>query len=429
MSTAGSVPVFAGKKSLALGVLDELGNVVRDNAAMLRTSGRKGRTGYAHAGNAWYVPEPVPGVGESKDFTAEVPGLLRGVEFSGQFKRCIVEDGMMWLPHAHMEHAVDEDTGEESVTRTAGGVLGIEPRAESPATIDEGVIVLPLAQSEETETDEESGATGVVTSRRAGLLYEVRVKEGLEAPALKEGSLQLPLAEWDSAAGVFDRPGLIRSVELAANESLPSIKGGVLRIPQASQVGVPLAEYDPAGGTATAGIVAGVVWTNDSTPSIKSGVLQLPRAGGGGGGTVLTAVKAEDTSEDAGRVDGSTLRLDFADHDTSAGILPKAGLVNSIEMCSGGSPRIDNGRIIVPTHSFDPTQFTVSNGGLVQLINAPVAGLAGLYDAEHNRRLTWADLKGAGPVRLSYSSGTSMGITAMMFGDFLSLYIDTTQAG
>ena len=367
MSTAGSVPVFTGKKSLSLGELDALGNVVRDNAAILRSVGRKGRTGYAHAGHAWYVPEPQPGLGESSGFTAQVPGLLAGVEFSGQFKRCIVEDGMLWLPHAHMEHGEDGETGEPFVTPHTGGVSGIEVREDSPATIDDGIVVLPLAQSEVTDVDPATGEQGVVSPSRAGLLYEAAADVAVTAPTITAGRLRLPLAEWDSAAGVFDRPGLIRSVELAAAEALPSIKGGVLRIPQASQVGVPLAEYN-SGTAAKAGIIAGVVLTNDATPSIRSGVLQLPRVGGGGGGgTVLTAVKAEDTTEDAGRVDGSTLRLDFAEHDSSAGILPKAGLVNAIEMCSGGSPRIDNGCIVVPTHSFDPEWFVVGTDGLVSL--------------------------------------------------------------
>ena len=60
----------------------------------------------------------------------------------------------------------------------------------------------------------------------------------------------------------------------------------------------------------------------------------------------------------------------------------------------------------------------------MSLLQAPSGGLAGLYDSENNRRLTWAELKDASLVRLSYSSSTSLGVTVKMFGDYLALYVD-----
>lgn len=423
MSTAGSVPVFSGRRSLSLGDLDAMGNVVRDTANTLRAVGRTGRTGYAHASNAWYVPEPVPGVGEKKDFTAEAPGLIAGAEFSGQFKRCIIEDGMLWLPHAHMESAVDEETGEELVTRHAGGVVGIEVREDSAATLEDGVIVLPLAKSAKMEEDSSTGAQYPLEDARAGLLQEVQVDPFVTEPELDEGVLRLPLAAYDSAAGIFGRAGLITAVDMVNDSNSATIRQGVLRIPISSQTGVPLAEYN-SGNPATPGIIAGVEWTGDATPSIKAGVLRIPVSGGGGGGTPLTDCVVEKTTDEAGEVDGSVLRLNLAEYDSAAGTPAKAGLVKSIAMTSGGAPRIDDGCIVVPTHSFDPQHFNVGDGGLVSLLQAPVGGLAGLYDAENNRRLTWEELKASSLVRLSYSSSSSLGVSVKMFDDYLALYVD-----
>lgn len=276
MSTAGSVPVFTGKNALSLGDLDAMGNVVRDNAAVLRSAGRKGRAGYAHAGNAWYVPEPVPGLGESNDFTAEVPGLIAGAEFSGQFDRCIIEDGMLWLPHANIATAVDMETDEVTATAYAGGVHGIEARAGVEATLDAGVIVLPLAAADDTAV-------------RAGLMRGVVVDSAVEAPCISEGVLRLPSA--------------------------------------------------PSGGTAQQ----------------------------------ISQVVVEDTTDDAGQVDGATLRLDLAQHDSSVGVEPHAGLLYGVEQVSGGTPRITDGKLILPTYSFDPEWFEVDEDGLVTLREEAVA--------------------------------------------------------
>ena len=48
----------------------------------------------------------------------------------------------------------------------------------------------------------------------------------------------------------------------------------------------------------------------------------------------------------------------------------------------------------------------------------------GLHNATCGRNMTWAEMKGAGPIRISYSTSHGYGITAMMIGDYLTFYID-----
>lgn len=393
---------------------------------------------------------------DGEDEKTRWAGGVRSVRWESGLPGPCIRKGAIRLPVA------------ESSLAALGGVYAVQPVEEGPWAVVGGAVQVPFATSPSEEAEEEpeqkAKASGGVEDAGEdaeeedapavpGVLKSVSVSGEAKAPALKKGDLVLPLAGYDSAAGVFDRPGLIKSVEMIAGASSPTIKSGVLKIPVsgvelcdtvAPQVGlirdiqpvddaawsisdgsikVPLAQHN-AGVANVAGVLSGVAWTSDATPSIKAGVLQLPRTGGGGGGgTPLTDCVVEDTTDEAGEVDGSVLRLNLAEYDSAAGVPAKAGLVDSITMVSGGSPRIEDGCIVVPTHSFDPQQFNVSEGGLVSLLQAP-SGLAGLYDSENNRRLTWAELKDSSLVRLSYSSSTSLGVTVKMFGDYLALYVD-----
>lgn len=48
----------------------------------------------------------------------------------------------------------------------------------------------------------------------------------------------------------------------------------------------------------------------------------------------------------------------------------------------------------------------------------------GLHNATCGRNMTWAEMKGAGPIKISYSTAHGYGVTAMMIGDYLTFYID-----
>lgn len=378
MSTAGSVPVFTGKKSLSLGDLDAMGNVVRDNAGVLRSAGRKGRAGFAHAGNAWYVPEPVPGLGESRDFTAEVPGLIAGAEFSGQFDRCIIEDGMLWLPHANIATSVDMETDEVTATAYAGGVHGIEARPGVEATLDAGVIVLPLAEypdeaPDTTEGEEES--PNLPPTAWPGLVQKLEFVAGLPHPCFLQGVGQIPLAHSPNSAvdaNATAVAGGICGIRTNASISSPQIAHGIIEIPLYGVI-------DPGGGD----VVVPVVPNAQFGPA----VVDVP---GMVGGMELVSGITEPEAQDG------LIRFPLA-HCPGApnAVSGIAGAVYGAEYTTAiSSPQIVNGLLSIPQpespeyYSFDPEWFEVSEDGEVTIKQEALATVAEELAAEMSVEVT-----------------------------------------
>lgn len=418
MSTAGSVPVFSGRRSLSLGDLDAMGNVVRDTANTLRSVGRTGRTGYAHASNAWYVPEPVPGVGERKDFTAEVPGLIAGAEFSGQFKRCIIEDGMLWLPYARMESMVDEDTGEELVTRHAGGVKGIEVRSSAVATLEDGVIVLPLAQSEIREQDSYTGAQYVLEDARPGLMQGVEFREDITAPCISDGVLLLPpgggaaapLAHFGNdvsspVAGTLRRGEFFWGTCIAAHS-------GVLYFPLAEAPGSSVCSVSSV--PTIPGVIKGAeIRSSIGAPCISSGVLYFPLAEDPGGSdstgssvsTIAGAIKGAKISDSVGSpcISSGVLVIPMAVATPEAAI---PGVIKGAEVDEqSAAPYIASGVVYFPKQS---------------------SALKGLRSGD-GQELTWPEVAGAAG-GLVQVAGVSIRTGENSFAQLL-LYAGVSDAG
>lgn len=188
----------------------------------------------------------------------------------------------------------------------------------------------------------------------------------------------------------------------------------------------PLAQYGEERETVP-GLLAGVQLVGSlKTPYIADGVAYLPLTPGGGGdddsptgcncvpafydkevGSTLGLIRSIGFKEDlqACGIKGGNIEMPLAtSHDGCTGV---AGGVVAVQYNSKETtPRIDNGVIILPA----PT--------------TPAMPIAGLYDAVHAQGLTWEQLKGAGPVQLSYSSKYGYGIKAFMLGEYLSLFIE-----
>ena len=417
-----------------------------------------------------------------KEGSLWAPGLVDRIAFSEVYTRPRISEGCILLPLA------GERTEGETVQPMPGGVRSVQWAAGLPAPcIRKGVIQLPVADSAlpamgalravqpggawgvadgvvnipfATSAADRKGEDGTAIKRDevAGVMRAVSVSEEATEPELDGGELKLPLAGYDSAAGVLDCPGLIKSVEMIAGASSPSIKSGVLKIPVsgvelcdtfAPQVGlirdiqpvdeaawsisdgsirVPKAQHYPAGGVASvAGVLSGVQWTTEagiSDPYIWQGVLNIPVPDVSD--QMLTHCKVEQTTDDAGTVHGTTLRLRLADYESGAGSgVNQAGLVNAIAMASGGSPRIEDGCIVVPTHSFDPQQFSVSEGGLVSLQQVFPSGL---YNAVNNQKITWQQfLSGNSAVPLS-APVDGMRLCAFHLNGYLSFYLEKVDS-
>jgi hypothetical protein len=236
---------------------------------------------------------------------------------------------------------------------------------------------------------------------------------GSSFATIEAGVLRLPANGVELCDTATAQVGLVKSIA-PSTEGQWAVDQGAIR--------VPLAQCDTEGGADTvAGVLTGAEWCDDpgrSQPFIWQGVLKIPVPDVSN--QLLTHCKVENSTADAGWVNGATLRLYLADYDSSAG-RQQAGLLSSVTEISGGTPRIEDGVLILPRYSFNEEQFDVQEDGRVSLLHTP---LEGLYDAENNQRLTWAEIQDGSNVRLSYSSSTTLGVSVKMFGNFLSIYVD-----
>ena len=288
---AAPVPVFTGKKVLSLAELECLANGVRDAQMKIGSVGGGGHHGSARAGNAWYVPGTSSPV-EKK--SVQHAGLINGATFSGRFATCVIEDGMLWLPHAHVETTMNDETGEiASVLPYAGGVCGIEPRAGTPATLDNGHVVLPLAEypdedPEMTEGEEENPNLPPVAW--PGLVADLSFVGGLPRPCFVQGHGLLPLAHSPNSAvdaNASAVAGGIYGIRTNASISSPQIDHGVIEIPLYGVIDpggdvvvpvVPNAQFGPA-VVDILGMVGGMEIVSGITePEARDGLVRFPLA-------------------------------------------------------------------------------------------------------------------------------------------------------
>lgn len=346
------------------------------------------------------------------------PGAVRSVSWYGGLTRPRVFEGDVQLPLAHSGTvSIDASTGQPVTApdMAIGGVYAAAVNAAPRWEVQHGCVLIPPAQSATTNAGEGDSLV-ISTPAVPGVLAAVAVVPEQETPAIDAGCLKLPLAHYDSAAGVFDRPGLIKAVEIDAAVGSPTIVEGVLHLPQQAstsppadtdagivgiiasihpgqtadwkiedgKIYVPPAQYDPdAGAAAVPGVIHGVCWEQEAgrtEPSIWQGVLHIPVPDVSE--QMLTHCKVEDTTEDAGWVADNTLHLYLA-QDSLAGT-PRAGLISGITYTTDASPGIENGVIRLPAadgYSFDPAWFVVSDGQ-VTLNSAALATVAEELAAE-----------------------------------------------
>ena len=176
----------------------------------------------------------------------------------------------------------------------------------------------------------------------------------------------------------------------------------------------PPASFGP--GLATiVGTIGGAQWGSMGDAfSCNNGLLTvpLPAAAEYSSGSVATS--------SPGLIGG----VDFSKTDTTSEIdagMIKLAAANASAHCDGTTDGTPGGVYGVGYSSNG--QFAINKGFVLIPKPAELDGIAGLYNAETAKGMTWAELRGAGPVRLSYSDSHGYGIMAMMFDNYLSLFI------
>ena len=239
MANPVSVPVFSGKSSLALSDLDAMADCVRDAQLKIGTLGGHTHRGHAQPGHAWYLPAAA-----AQEYGATspriAPGLVGGLKISREFTAPLIANGTIHLPMAHMETRHEIDPEDDTVAYLPGAIDAIEVREDSPAGLDYGTIVLPLAQSPTMEHDAASGVDYETAPGWAGLLRSAEFAAGIDSPELSGGTLRIPLAECgecvctvSSIPGctVSSIPGALAGVQVDSSVTAPYIAAGVLYLP------------------------------------------------------------------------------------------------------------------------------------------------------------------------------------------------------
>lgn len=279
MANPVSVPVFSGKSSLALSDLDAMADCVRDAQLKIGTLGGHTHRGHAQPGHAWYLPAAA-----AQEYGATspriAPGLVGGLKISREFTAPLIANGTVYFPMAHMETRHEIDPEDDTVAYLPGAIDAIEVREDSPAGLDYGTIVLPLAQSPTMEKDDLTGAEYALEDGWAGLIQGVEFAGGIERPSFNNGLLQFPLAQATSdVAGctVSSIPGAIAGVQADSSLTAPYIDNGILYLP-AGREQAPLARFGAEIPTTVAGLVKGGVFASVAAVAAYEGVLYFPLA-------------------------------------------------------------------------------------------------------------------------------------------------------
>lgn len=223
------IPHFAGREKLSLTDLQALADALAAQGLITPPAGAPPHRGRVQYGLANYTPTAITGL-QPED---SEPGMVAGVYY----------DSLAEFPH-----------------------------------ILEGDIIHPLAQDYETLFEDGTRETTLLP----GIFAGVRVSDGgLGRTVVVDGELLIPLANttWgeDTAINV---PGYVYDVELASSISAPTIKDGVILLPEGMGGACPLAEYDPAAPeSAVSGRIAGIGWGSSIlAPRIDKGRISLPTA-------------------------------------------------------------------------------------------------------------------------------------------------------
>lgn len=196
-----------------------------------------------------------------------------------------------------------------------------------------------------------------------------------------------PLAQFGNEK--LSIPGLIASARVDDSASEPYAEDGALVIPRGIIQGE-ITSVQPGAGWSVSGGVVQVGYASNGNAGVISGMeiaktaSKVPVIGNG----VVSFPLAQ-----------ATPGINGTDEDTP-------GAIKGIEYVEGTCLGIVD--------------------GVIQLPKPPENSYApdGLYDSNNARGITWAQLRGAGPVRLSSSSSSSLGVQVMMLGDYLSIFVD-----
>lgn len=159
-----------------------------------------------------------------------------------------------------------------------GMVAGVyyDPTADFPHIL-EGDIIHPMAQDYETIYEDGTRENTHIP----GMLAGVMVSNGSPGrTVIMDGELRIPLASttWGEDPSI-NVPGYVYDVEISSGISAPTIKEGVILLPE-GMGGCPLAEYDPATPeSSVSGRIAGISWGSSiSAPRIDAGHIRIPTA-------------------------------------------------------------------------------------------------------------------------------------------------------
>lgn len=211
-----------------------------------------------------YIPlatQRMSSTAEGATMTA-MPGAVRDIVYRDGLSEPLIDKGQVQLPLAQSYTA---DDAMEEQTAVAGGLCGVT--CGESWEVRDGTVYVPTASTAAND------AEGNPTPATPGVLCAVDVVPELQHPDIRAGVLRLPLADHDSAAGRFDVPGLIKSVEVdeALRENgMPRISAGVLRLPP--MLVAPADMPSQVTGAISSLSNEGSDWT------ITQGVINIPRA-------------------------------------------------------------------------------------------------------------------------------------------------------
>lgn len=170
-------------------------------------------------------------------------------------------------------------TGLKPEDSEPGMVAGVyyDPTADFPHIL-EGDIIHPMAQDYETIYEDGTRETTLIP----GMLAGVMVSNGsLGRTIIMDGELRIPLASttWGEDTSI-NVPGYVYDVEISSGISAPTIKEGVILLPEGMGGACPLAEYDPENeGSAVSGRIGAISWGSSIlAPRIDAGHIRIPTA-------------------------------------------------------------------------------------------------------------------------------------------------------
>lgn len=277
--TASNVPEFRGQRSLSLSDLQDLAEVVK--ALMLQSDAPPGkvRTGAVKVPPA----HDIPGSGlyfsgvfyEQPASRVARNGTIKDIHWASGIDRPAIARGHALLPLAETVDA----SGVALASPVAGGLSTVrvaDSAISAPRILPGGILELPRSSGGgDMPLAEFGGASGVaVPGAVRGLVFA----EAYTSPAARAGCIYFPFAHTEGSG--MERPGVLRSVSFVNGLAAPRIVEGVLQLPPGGGGDdLPLAAFGQASEPTVPGAVQGLSFESGiEAPLARSGYLCVPMA-------------------------------------------------------------------------------------------------------------------------------------------------------